>query len=297
MKHIHIALVMLVLAALACNFGASRPTPPTPTVAPLPQTAQDPAPATDEPTATVEPQTPPFPGQPFAYDILTGTIPPGLASNISGETFAQALGDDLPPWEVTPGHIEIGLDGYILSEKFHRPRLYVFPVFGLAAAQQGAASNINRLNEILSNPGAPLTAQNLPGVHFFNAGAVFAANAQIIPFQNGSGVRALTIYAQYFAPANNEDLFYHFQGLSDNGQTYIIAILPVTHPGLPRDSQDEAMPPGSNFPAFPGYEASEQALADYYRTVSDLLTAAAPDSFSPSLNDLDSLIQSLLVGP
>jgi hypothetical protein len=292
MKHVRITLVLLVLATLACNFGARQATPPPATVA-----VQDPAPATDEPPAATEPQTPLFSGQPFAYDNLSLTIPPGLASGASGETLPQALGDDLPPWEATPGHIEIGLDGYILNEKFHRPRLYVFPVFGLAAAQQGAAGNINRLNEILSDPGAALTASDLPGVHFFNAGAVFAADAQIIPFQYGSGVRALTIYAQYFAPANNEDLFYHFQGLTDDGQTYIIAILPVTHPGLPRDSQDEAMPPGSDFPAFPCYEASEQDLADYYRTVSDLLAAADPDSFSPSLNDLDNLIQSLLISP
>ncbi|MFO7583154.1 MAG: hypothetical protein R6W69_00375 [Anaerolineales bacterium] len=296
MKRIRIPLVLLVLAALACNFGASRPTPPPATVIVQQETAQVPAPATDEQPAD-EPQTPSFPGQPFAYDILTGAIPPGLASSVSGETLPQALGDDMPPWEVTPGHIEVGLDGYVLGEKFHQPRLYVFPVFGLAAAQQGAANNINRLNEILSNPGAPLTASDLPGVHFFNAGAVFAADAQIIPFQNGSGVRALTVYAQYFAPANNEDLFYHFQGLTGDGQSYIIAILPVTHPGLPRDWQDESMPPGSDFPAFPGYEASEQALAGYYRTVSDLLTAADPDSFSPSLNDLDNLIQSLLISP
>jgi hypothetical protein len=291
MKHIRIPLVFLVLAALACNFGTAIPTPP-PTVV-VEQEPTEPS----APQITDEPQIPSFPGQPFAYDILAGIIPPGLATGISGEELPQALGDEVPPWEVTPGHIAIGLDSYPLSDKFHRPRLYVYPAFGLAAAQPRAAGSISQLNDILSDPGAPLTARDLPDIHFFNAGPVFAANAQIIPFQNGSGVRALTVYAQYMAPANNTDLFYHFQGLTDDGQTYIIAILPVTHPGLPRDWQDESMPPGSDFPAFPGYEASEQALEDYYRSVTDLLTAADPDSFSPSLNDLDSLIQSLLINP
>ncbi|MEO8354588.1 MAG: hypothetical protein ABI621_01610 [Chloroflexota bacterium] len=41
---------------------------------------------------------------------------------------------------------------------------------------------------------------------------------QVINFQNGRGIRFLTQYAQYPAPINNHELFYHFQGLTNDGK-------------------------------------------------------------------------------
>lgn len=295
MKRLFLFLALFAIATMACNLLTPQPIPSEPVTEPIPP--QDvPVQPDPLPTATTPPEpTAPQPG--FRFEQVSLTLPPGLAAGASGLSIAPAQGEEVAPWEVTPGHIEINLDGYIHADKFHRARLLVFPVVGLAAAQPSAAENITRLQTLLANPSAPLSIYDLPGIHFFNAGAVLAANTRVIGFQNGSGVRSLAIYGQYFAPANNDELFYHFQGLTENGQYYIIAILPLTHPGLQADSQEGSLPPSGEFPVYPGFSATDVDLQNYYSTVTSLLTSASPDSFSPSLNDLDALIESILIAP
>ena len=109
-----------------------------------------------------------------------------------------------------------------------------------------------------------------------------------VDFENGRGVRFLTEYAQYFAPINNTDLFYTFQGLTSDGQYYVAAILPVAHPSLPADASQ-----------IPGDDP--EAFADIYDTyVNDIaLQLAAYDAaeFTPDLALLDAMIASLEVAP
>ena len=97
-------------------------------------------------------------------------------------------------------------------------------------------------------------AHPLPPGRCFNPGHVIASNIDTIPFQNGSGVRFLTEYAQYFAYVNNTDLFYHYQGLTADGQYYVIVILPLTAPVLPPDSNPQNTIPPVALPQ-PSYDA------------------------------------------
>jgi hypothetical protein len=113
----------------------------------------------------------------------------------------------------------------------------------------------------------------------------------MIPFQNGKGIRTLTQYAQYFAPVNNNELFYQFEGLTDDNKYYVIAVLPVTAPILPENENPEASVPegGVTIPTDIGLNNI------YYISVTEKLNSIAPDEYSPSLNTLDALIQSILV--
>ena len=142
-----------------------------------------------------------------------------------------------------------------------------------------------------------MTPDQLPAVPFFNAAQVFPSNIQTISFQNGSGVRFLTEYAQYAASANNQDLFYHFQGFSDDGEYYIIAILPTTMPLLAETSDGDAALPSGGIPYSYFVEGSNFDAQEYYARVTDLLNATSPESFTPSLSQLDALIQSMQVTP
>lgn len=294
MKRPFFALALLTLAALACSLLTPTQTPVSEPMAPPPQEITTEPEPEAVPTATQPAPT----GLPFTYEHFSFNIPIGLANGASGASLPRLTGEDIAPWEATPGHIEISLDGYALSEKFHRPRLYVFPVVELAALQPGAAENITRLQAILASPETPLSVHDLPGIHFFNAATVFAADIQVVNFQNGSGVRALTVFGQYYAPVNNHDLFYYFQGLTSNGQYYIIAILPATHPGLQADSQPGSMPLDASFPPYPDYTtATDIDMDNYYRSMVDLLNAATPDIFAPRLDSLDELIESIQVTP
>ncbi len=299
MKRINLILILFVLASLACNFGvvsppqagASTVTVPPVDEPPLAEPATEAVPATEAPT--------PIPGLARSCDKVQLVIPQGLAADIECQLMPAQSGEEIAPWEVTPGHVEIGFTGYTLGEKFHRPRLYVFPVIDLVALQPYVAENINEVRAILDNPAGLFDKADLPGIHFFNAGAVFAANIATVDFLNGAGVRALTVFGQYYAPVNNDELFYHFQGLSADGQYYLIAILPVTHPGLQADDQEGSLPASAEFPVYPGFSGAdvEAEMGVYYDTTSALLNAASPDVFSPTLTTLDALIQSIQVAP
>ncbi len=101
----------------------------------------------------------------------------------------------------------------------------------------------------------------------------------------------MTEYAQYAAVANNNDLFYNFQGLTSDGRYYIIAILPVNAPFLAADSNipQTSLPP-DGIP-LSGLDPDEA----YYNAVVSKLNQTAPDVFTPSLNALDALTQSIAI--
>lgn len=229
-------------------------------------------------------------------DPLTINLPPALAEGVRGLQVPPAAGQDLPYWELTPGHTIIELEDYVLQEKFHKPQIYVYPATAYAEIFPGAFESMHRLRNVMNDPGMAISADQLPAVPFFNAAQIFASNFRTISFQNGSGVRFLTEYAQYFATVNNYDLICHFQGFTDDGKYYIIAILPVTAPMLAETSDFEAVVPVGGI-AFPDINDPNVDMQAYYASVTDLLNATPSEAFTPALSQLDALIQSMRVNP
>ena len=219
-----------------------------------------------------------------SFGPLSLVLPSGLASGISGNQVPRNEGQDLPYWEVTPGHTVINLEGYPLPGNFHQPQIYVYPAQAYAEMVPGAFESIHRLDNILYGPSAPISVEQLPAWPFFNAQQVFATNVQKISFQNGGGVRFVTEYAQYPASANNHDLFYHFQGVSRDGAYYIIAILPISVPVLAETSDAVAALPPGGIP-YPDINAAKPDLPGYYHRRYDLLNAQAPEAFAPWLTN------------
>jgi hypothetical protein len=155
---------------------------------------------------------------------------------------------------------------------------------------------MHRLRNVM-NPGSTFTPDQLPAVPFFNAAQVFASNIQSISFQNGSGMRFLTEYGQYPAPVNNHELFYHFQGFSNDGEFYIVAIFPIAAPVLTETGDPASALPSGGIP-YPFFDDPHpEALQTYYDSVANLLNATSPDAFTPSISQLDALIQSIWVAP
>lgn len=247
---------------------------------------------TEEILATESAQA--FSGTPVNFGNVKLTIPPGIAVGATGVQIPPAGDQDSAPWGITPGHVEMTFDGYALQDRFHQPKVYIYPAQAYAALLPGAADNILSLQNILANPGQLPTGNNLPNIPFFNAGAVFVAQQQIVQFQNGSGVRMLTQYAQSYAQVNNHEMFYHFQGLTSDGQTYIIAVLPISAPVLAENWEGDAPPDGV---PFPGHEDPSIDFQAYYDQVIAKLNSLSPDSYNPSLAKLDALIGSLQITP
>jgi hypothetical protein len=231
------------------------------------------------------------------FGRLSLVIPSSVANGASGKEFPRFDAEDAPYWQKTPGHLQVMLsDYYVLQGKFHQPQIYVYPAQAYAEIVPGAFESLRRVNNIVYGPGGTISADQLPAIPFFNAAQVFASNIKVIPFQNGSGVRFITQYAQNAAPVNNHELFYHFQGVTRDGMYYIIAIFPITAPVLAETGDPgAAIPPGGI--VYPDINDPNTDFSGYYASITDLLNATSNETFSPSINQLDLLIQSMQVAP
>ncbi len=298
MKKVYFFLSLFILITLACNASINIPT------APAPQPTDTTIPATEPATTTPEifisltqamPATP-VPGTLITIGRLTLEIPSSVASGASGGDIAPVTNEDAAYWEKTPGHLQVSLnDGYVLQGKFLQPQIRVYPAVEYATLVPGAFESMHRLQNIISAV-VPSTPDQLPAVPFFNASQDFASNFQSISFQNGHGVRFLTQYDQYPAPVNNNELFYHFQGFSADGNYYIVAILPITAPILTATSDPGSILPSGGI-AYPDINGSNPDFQAYYASITDLLNSTSPEAFTPSLGQLDALIQSMWVAP
>ncbi len=239
--------------------------------------------------------TQPADGIAVSFQHVSLVIPNGLATYALAGTVPAVIETE-GPMVNAPEHVKFEFDNYALYNTFHDAQILIYPAQEYAAMNEGAAANIAKLQAII-NGTAAANADNLPHISIFNAAQVFAAQIQTVKFENGSGVRYLTEYAQYVATANNSYLFYCFQGLTDDGKYYILAILPVSHPLLAYDANPETVLPEGGVP-FPGYDNTDASAFDaYYDSVSALLDQQAANSFMPTLADLDKLIESITVTP
>ena len=303
-------LTLFALIALACDMTVSLSPSTATNPAPLP--TETGVPATLTPIQTLLPPTS-IPatlgpnvvdtlvpreqdGVEVAVDPLRLVLPPHLASGVRGQQIPHAEGDNVAPWDVDPGHVQIKLEGYPLQDRMHEPQIDVYPAQAYAEMYPAAFETIHRLDNILYPPGGPALNDQLPFVPFFNAAQVFTSNAQLISFQGGQGVRFLTEYAQYPASVNNHDLFYEFEGVTRDGMYYIVAILPVTAPMLAETSDAGAALPTGGVP-YPYFADPEADMEAYYAAIVNLLTTSSSDAFSPTLTQLDALIQSMRIMP
>ena len=215
-----------------------------------------------------------FEGIGFFYD---DTIAAGVLAEV-----VPTSGEDEPDWAASPEHLQFSFESYALSDTFHRPRIYAYRAAELEAASDMGAAIIGAVRYALSErPAFAPPNSILPG---FNAGQLTSTPAKYIDFANGGGVRFLTQMAQAYFPINNRDLFYAFQGLTDDGEWYVAAVLPVSHPSLAADGSEI---PGDDFDAF------AENFETYAAEISAQLDVEAPSSFTPDLSLLDAMMASL----
>jgi hypothetical protein len=279
-----------MLFATACTLPAGIPATPTQadqvgTIVAATMQALTAAPTQNSSTSIPNQSS----GIPVSYENASFVIPSGMANSANTETMTSVDTNSGAPWEIAPTHLRFTLTGYQLQGKFLEPQIYVYPAEEYARVNSIASEQIERLKRALA--GSPLLKETLPNVPFFNAGHLIAANIQLIQFQSGNGVRELTQYDQYPAPINNHELFYHFEGLTSDGEYYIIAILPIIAPVLAENEKPESSVPAGGVPIPTSVGPNDV----YYFSVTEKLNSLSPDSYTPMLNALDALIQSILV--
>lgn len=229
-------------------------------------------------------------------------LPPCMAANATGTLVPAAPYDEINgPMEYYPENRKIAFLGYPLSGGFFEANgsdhggLTIYPIADFVAMNQAAISPIVTNMQILlaDKPAAP---QSIPFLPVFTAAQVFKAQVKYLDFQNGQGVRFLTEYAQYYAPVNNDDLFYAYQGITADGKYWVSAILPINAAYL-QAAYDSVNVPDGGIPApalndNPNYSAEMDA---YYPLMLNLLNTTPDASFTPGLDCLDQYIQSLQI--
>ena len=256
-----------VAATLAANTASeSSPTPEED----APQPLNSPDPATDTPTAP-EPDVV-YEGIRFSFD-----------EEIMGElsiTRTEGVLEADHPWKM-PEHISFTFEEYVLPEGFHQAQIRIFSVQEFRAVNPEAGNRLDRMQELLASD--PVNPDEFFVVHFWNAMRYFVAQGMPLDFQNGRGVRYISQYGQAAMPIGYPEMFYTFQGLTDDGAYYVSVIVPVSHPSLP---ETEAVTLDDSF-----YENWE----NYLQETRVQLDGQAPESFVPSLLELDKMVASLRV--
>lgn len=281
-RKLYIIPLLMFLSILACNApmaatpGSSDEAPSE--AADVPTEPADTAP----PTATIEPTAAPdmvYEGVSFSYDE-------SLATDITAAIIpAQEEPEEGPFPSATPEYIEFKFNNYLNAGRFHEAVIRVWPTTEYQAVSEYAGERIMKLQQLLTDkPAAP--TEEIPFLPLWPAAQVFRAQVSYLDFQNGTGVRFLTMYSQAVMPITNNALFYTFQGLTADGTHYISVIMPVTHPDLP-DTDEEGI--GEDFDAFANnYE-------NYLQETIQNLNGQPSDSYTPDLSLLDAMVQSILV--
>jgi hypothetical protein len=124
-------------------------------------------------------------------------------------------------------------------------------------------------------------SQALPFLPYVNSAQVFCAKPTKVGFEGGQGIRYLTAYSQDAGPVLDWFVFYTFQGLTDDGQYYVSAALPVQTGVFPLDS-----------PA--NFIMGEQASQELARQLTSL-EEKPENEFYPSLSQLDQMVKSFQI--
>lgn len=284
MKKFTVASTLLLFLLQACGAIPSAPAQPnveTVVAATLNAVTQQAASAPTEPSGT-----------PVTFQNVSFIIPQGLSSGANSEIVPLAdESTNSDPWGMAPEHILFTLNGYPAPPDAFDPVIRVYPADAFVKVNPWAEGSIDRLRAILASPGMTITNENAPEVPFLGAAAQqYAAQIQLLSFNNGNGMRMISQYGQFPGPITKNNSFYHYEGLTSDGKYLVAALMPLA---LPLQSTSEN--PSADGVVYPADISDSEGLTAYYQGITDVLNAASPDSFQPTLTQLDALIQSIVV--
>lgn len=289
MRRIHPWIVLLTMAFITCGCSPlvvpTQPSLPTHPSAPVLSSLPTQSTLTTQLTQTS------LPTQPLVNvtcDELSFYLDPALGDGYDCVSVPENSSSDIPAYYVFiyPAHTELTIQNYPLSKTQFPPQVWIYPVprFNelLPEILPPRVSDLENIisNGITSNGGLPF----LPVIPQKQGFFVHAAS---LSFEGGTGIRFITEYSDAPTPITNRNIFYTFQGLTDDGQYWVAVTLPISSPILPDDY--DTLPEGYT------QESLIQNYTSYVNGVKAALEAQSPGSFSPSIDSLDSLVKSIIV--
>lgn len=203
----------------------------------------------------------------------------------------SALEDD-PFWYVAPEHLRFTFaNPYLLPGRTQmglnlavEAQILIYPLAELAAIDPSVATQIATLQGLLAERG-PVPAGDLPLLPVTNAAQVFHTQIQYLESSHVQGLRFLTEHSQEARPIVSQNLFYTFQGFTNDGNYYVAAFFPLTTANLP-DKVEVA-----------DWETFSLNYAAYLLETTEMLDQLTPAEFTPDLALLDAVVTSLRVEP
>ena len=233
-----------------------------------------------EPSDTPEPTEAPTPD--VCFNLLCFSYPKGEDYDALPSVLPAELETE---WWSVPAHDDSTFYDYPLSDTFHKAHISIYPVAEFLEVNPAAEERVAEFEEFLVLQ--PETPERVPFVlPIFNAAQMITVQVEYLEFEGGSGVRFVSQYGQAAWPINNQDMFYAFQGLTDDGIYLISAVLPVSHPSLPDGGESFI---GDEYDAFiDTYEA-------YLIDVESQLDLEEPESYFPKLTALDDMLETIRI--
>jgi len=185
-----------------------------------------------------------------------------------------------------PAHVQVTFDGQAMPEYFapSLSQLRVVPASEFRGLESYVGQEIDQLQGLIASKPGEVT-RTLPLLPPLGASQVFHAQDKYVDTANGSGIRYISEYAQDVHPITNQDVFYTFQGLTGDGQYYIMFFYPISTTALPATIEDTD--------AAKDYDAFARNYESYLTETVKALNAAAPADFRPSLDELDQWVKTI----
>jgi len=217
---------------------------------------------------------------------LAFSYPMSMGSKFSSKKVAAApleYEDDKPDG-VAPEHWEITF----AKTNAH---IYVIPtsdakVKNFRKSYPTVADATKDLGSLLKSKTAAPT--DVPILPWMDAASPIHSHVKYLPFKNGTGVRYVATYQIEPEVISNDGLIYSMQGLSADGKYYVSAMIPVKTKTLPEKSDVATWSKEK-------YDQFSKTFADYSKKENAKLNKLNEAAFSPSLAELDALVNSIKV--
>jgi hypothetical protein len=229
-----------------------------------------------------------FYGLPPYTDNITFQYPVSVFEDATARVTPASTDADVPGG-LQPETIEIAFQHYT-GERWEDTGayLYIYPVVTFPTADQPVTAALNEALSLFALDDAAfeesVAANGIPVVNVLTASPLFQAQVERLNFKNGQGVRFLTVFAQDVAPIARHQLVYNFQGITDDGNYYVAAQIPVGADVLPDEPESLS---GAEYAQF------AEGFEQYLSGITAALDGLSASNFEPDLNALDAMIASL----
>lgn len=199
---------------------------------------------------------------------------------------AVPLNTNTPPGDENPAHTLFTFIGYDAGENIAlttAPTIAVYETAGFEAA--GWGDELSALRGLLDQRPDLSRQVGLPYVPQTGAIQVLTTRAEYLNFTSGFGVRYLTTFAFDAAPVLEGQVIYTFQGITLDESRYVAAAFPINTGVLPPELAADV-----------DYDAFIDSMDTYFADLLASLSGQDSTAFTPSLDALDALISSIMVG-